>query len=151
MSAPDPDDEDTLHPEDNVRLPDLDAHPAEVTMVVSADELARALESTAAGRRPHPTRAPRRGARPSARSGAIGGEDSPARGGARPDPHAAAVPVAEAVALGTVPTPEEAGEQGDADAEPEERASAVRLVIAGLVIIALSVAIIVLVLDALPR
>jgi hypothetical protein len=47
--------------------------------------------------------------------------------------------------------PEEAGEQGDADAEPEEKVSAVRLVIAGLVIIALSTAIIVLVLDALPR
>ncbi len=67
------------------------------------------------------------------------------------DPHAAAVPVAGAVALGAVPTPEEAGEQGDAGAEPEKKASAVRLVIAGLLIIALAVAIIVLVLDALPR
>jgi hypothetical protein len=68
-------------------------------------------------------------------------------------PHTAvaAVPVAETVALGAMPTPEEAGEQGDADVEPEERVSALRLVIAGLVIIALAAAIIVLVLDALPR
>ena len=44
--AADPDDEDTLHPEDNVRLPDASPRTAaEVTMVVSAAELARALES----------------------------------------------------------------------------------------------------------
>ena len=149
--GPYPDDEDTLHPEDNVRLPDLDAHPAEVTMVVSADELARALES------PPPAPA----APDTVRLGAVPvpppdpepseAKTVPLAAVPEPDPHAAAVPVAEAVALGTVPTPEEAGEQGDADAEPEERVSAVRLVIAGLVIIALSVAIIVLVLDALPR
>ena len=149
--GPYPDDEDTLHPEDNVRLPDLDAHPAEVTMVVSADELARALES------PPPAPA----APDTVRLGAVPvpppdpepweARTVPLAAVPEPDPHAAAVPVAEAVALGTVPTPEEAGEQGDADAEPEERVSAVRLVIAGLVIIALSVVIIVLVLDALPR
>jgi PPM family protein phosphatase len=149
--GPYPDDEDTLHPEDNVRLPDLDAHPAEVTMVVSADELARALES------PPPAPA----APDTVRLGAVPvpppdpepseAKTVPLAAVPEPHPHAAAVPVAEAVALGTVPTPEEAGVQGDADAEPEERASAVRLVIAGLVIIALSVAIIVLVLDALPR
>ncbi len=149
--GPYPDDEDTLHPEDNVRLPDLDAHPAEVTMVVSADELARALES------PPPAPA----APATVRLGSVPvpppdqepseAKTVPLAAVPEPDPHAAAVPVAEAVALGTVPTPEEAGEQGDADAEPEERVSAVRLVIAGLVIIALSVAIIVLVLDALPR
>ncbi len=149
--GPYPDDEDTLHPEDNVRLPDLDAHPAEVTMVVSAEELARALES--------PPPAP--SAPDTVRLGAVPvpppdpepseAETVPLAAVPEPHPHAAAAPVAGAVALGTVPTPEEAGEQGDADAEPEERVSAVRLVIAGLVIIALSVAIIVLVLDALPR
>jgi protein phosphatase len=49
-SVADPDDEDTLHPEDNVRLPDdvVAVPPAEVTMVVSAAELAKALEQ------PHP-------------------------------------------------------------------------------------------------
>jgi PPM family protein phosphatase len=42
----DPADEDTLHPEDNVRLPALDEiPPAEVTMVVSAAEISRALEA----------------------------------------------------------------------------------------------------------
>ena len=42
----DPDDEDTLHPEDDVRLPEevSEAPPAEVTMVVSAAELQRHLE-----------------------------------------------------------------------------------------------------------
>ena len=41
----DPDDEDTLHPEDDVRLPEevREAPPAEVTMVVSAAELQRRL------------------------------------------------------------------------------------------------------------
>ena len=57
-----PDDEDTLHPEDNVRLPDLDAHPAEVTMVVSADELARALDTQPPA--PAPPRTMRLGAVP---------------------------------------------------------------------------------------
>ncbi len=58
--GPSPDDEDTLHPEDNVRLPDYDAHPAEVTMVVSADELARALENQPLGNPPRPRQPPRR-------------------------------------------------------------------------------------------
>jgi len=45
-SAPSIDDEDTLHPEDDVRLPlpPATAPPAEVTMVVSAEEIARARE-----------------------------------------------------------------------------------------------------------
>ena len=45
VAAANPDDEDTLHPEDNVRLPEevASAPPAEVTMVVSAAELAKAL------------------------------------------------------------------------------------------------------------
>ncbi len=158
--GPSPDDEDTLHPEDNVRLPDLDAHPADVTMVVSADELARALENQPGATPPQAPPAPE-----TMHLGAVTAPDPmpapdpepseantvPLVAVAEPDPHAAAVPVAEAVALGAVPTPEEAGEQGDADAEPEEKASALRLVIAGLVIIALAAAIILLVLDALPR
>ncbi len=43
VPVPDPDLEDTLHPEDGVRLPDI--VPAEVTMVVSADQLAKALQA----------------------------------------------------------------------------------------------------------
>jgi serine/threonine protein phosphatase PrpC len=48
-SAHDPDDEDTLHPEDDVHIPPelLDAPPAEVTMVVSAEDLAKALAANA--------------------------------------------------------------------------------------------------------
>jgi PPM family protein phosphatase len=49
--APQPDDEDTLHPEDNVTLPPeaLDGHaPIDDTMVVSAAALAEARESAAA-------------------------------------------------------------------------------------------------------
>ena len=47
---PEVDDEDTLHPEDNVVLPPeaLDGHPADDTIVVSAAELAAARESAAA-------------------------------------------------------------------------------------------------------
>ncbi len=41
--VPDPDLEDTLHPEDDVRLPE--AVPAEVTMVLTADELQKALDA----------------------------------------------------------------------------------------------------------
>jgi serine/threonine protein phosphatase PrpC len=150
--GPSPDDEDTLHPEDNVRLPDFDEHPAEVTMVVSADELARALENQSPGN-PPAAETMHLGAVPASDShpGTSEAKTVPLAAVPAPDPHAAAAPVAEAVALGAVPTPEEAGEQGDTDAEPEEKASAVRLVIAGLLIIALSAAIIVLVLDALPR
>jgi protein phosphatase len=46
--AADPDDEDTLYPEDNVRLPDeaLAAPAAEVTMVVSAADLEKHLEQS---------------------------------------------------------------------------------------------------------
>jgi protein phosphatase len=122
------DDEDTLHPEDNVRLP-LDVPPAEVTMVIPADEIARALEA-----QPQPT-AP---------------EPSEANTAALP-----AAPTAAATAAwwrdDTARAPEEAGAEGGEDAEPEEQASALRLAIAGLVIVALSAAIVLLVLDALPR
>ncbi len=45
----DPDDEDTLHPEDGVRLPELDPPPADVTMVVSAREIQDALAATRDG------------------------------------------------------------------------------------------------------
>jgi PPM family protein phosphatase len=126
--GPMPDEEDTLHPEDNVRLPDFGGASAEATMVVSADEIAGATGN--------PTTA----ARDAVQVGAA----------PESDPYAAAVPVAGTLGLGAMPTPEEAGEQGDVGAEPEDL-SVVRLVIAGLVIVALSAAIILLVLDALPR
>jgi protein phosphatase len=122
------DDEDTLHPEDNVRLP-LDIPPAEVTMVVPADEIARALETQA----PAPVQ-------------------SEADTAALP-----AAPTAAATAAwwrdqsDTAAAPEEAGAEGGEDAEPEAQASALRLAIAGLVIVVLSAAIVLLVLDALPR
>jgi PPM family protein phosphatase len=46
---PDPDEEDTLHPEDGVRLPDIsDRPPADVTMVVSAQEIRDALAAAPA-------------------------------------------------------------------------------------------------------
>jgi PPM family protein phosphatase len=47
--AVDPDEEDTLHPEDNVVLPGLLGAPGDVTMVVSADEIARAIEAAQPG------------------------------------------------------------------------------------------------------
>jgi protein phosphatase len=42
--APDPDDEDTLHPEDRVALPSFESPQRDVTMILSASEIARALE-----------------------------------------------------------------------------------------------------------
>lgn len=44
-SAADPDDEDTLHPEDRVMLPELEGDPRDVTMIVSSSEIAQALEA----------------------------------------------------------------------------------------------------------
>jgi PPM family protein phosphatase len=123
--AVDPDDEDTLHPEDNVRLPDevLAAPPAEVTMVVSAAELATALEQP-------PTAAP-------------GDEQAP-------DPtvqHPAAVPPLEAGDADETDTEHEA----EPDEEEVEKASPLRIAIALLVIVVLAALIVLLVLNALPR
>jgi PPM family protein phosphatase len=87
-SIPDPASEDTLHPEDNVRLPD------DATMIVSASAVAQALGDEQAA----------------------GGD-----GAAPPGPTS------------------------------EETASLARLIVAGLVIVALSAIIVLLVLDALPR
>jgi hypothetical protein len=119
--APDPDEEDTLHPEDGVRLPDevLNAPPAEVTMVVSADEIAKHLEQ-------------------------------PAEPPTAPDPtmHRPAVaPPAEGEA-GTEVEPEPATDEAEAETE---KASPLRIAIALLVIVVLAAAIVLLVLDALPR
>jgi PPM family protein phosphatase len=86
-AGPDPDSEDTLHPEDDVRLP------ADTTMIVSADAVAAAL----------------------------GEGGAPGDGAAAPGPKAS------------------------------ESASLTRLIVAGLVIVALSATIVLLVLDALPR
>jgi PPM family protein phosphatase len=102
--VPDPDDEDTLHPEDNVRLPDLP--PAEVTMVVSAAEIAKALEA----------------------------KDAPA---------AAEEPTLEQAATAEPDT--------EPEGHPAPQASTLKLAVGVLVIIALSAAIVLLVLDALPR
>ena len=123
-TAVDPDDEDTLHPEDNVRLPDelTAVPPAEVTMVVSAAELATALEQP-------PAAAP--------------GEEQP------PDltvQHPAVVPPVETADADETHTEHEA--------EPEEeveRASPLRIAIALVVIVVLAALIVLLVLNALPR
>ena len=136
-AAHDPDDEDTLHPEDGVRLPDALIAPAppheltdtvvappppaarDITMIVSADELAKALE----------------------RSSAVAEAD--------PAP-AAGLAFASTRPAETWPAPSP-GEDGQYAVEPEERASIFRIFVALLVIVALAVVIVVLVLDALPR
>jgi PPM family protein phosphatase len=111
--VPDPADEDTLHPEDNVRLPEIP--PAEVTMVVSAAEISRALEA----------------------------KDQPAAETTAP----AWPPQAAAAA-----EPEPGGwEGGEPETEPERHATPLRLALGVLVIIVLSAAIVLLVLEALPR
>ena len=134
-AAHDPDDEDTLHPEDNVRLPDaVIAPPSDITMIVSAADLARAI-----------------------------GQDAPAGAAlVPPAPHVdgtgveepvtevwPAISAADAASVGLdeEPPPDERTE-----AEPEEPpASFLRIVVALLVIVALALGIVVLVLDALPR
>jgi protein phosphatase len=131
-AAVDPDDEDTLHPEDNVRLPDevLAAPPAEVTMVVSAAEIARALEQ------PQP--------------------EAPAPAEPAPDltvVHPAVIPA------GATTDPDETGTETDNDTDGEaapdeeevEKASPLRIAIALLVIVVLAALIVLLVLNALPR
>jgi PPM family protein phosphatase len=123
-TAVDPDDEDTLHPEDNVRLPDelAAAPPAEITMVLSAAELARALEQQ---------------------------PDTPAAEQA-PDltvRQPAAVAPAETVEADETYAEHEA----EPDEEEVEKASPLRIAIALLVIVVLAALIVLLVLNALPR
>ena len=159
--VPDPDLEDTLHPEDNVRLP------AEVTMVVSADELKKALEANESGT---PAAAPAAAAAAGVAAAAAAPEAPPAPGPepAAPEAEASATESAgdpetdpgpttawpaAAASFATVPAEGEAEEPppDDAEAVPEEKASPVRVAIALLVIVLLIVAIVLLVLDALPR
>ena len=121
-AAADPDDEDTLHPEDDVRLPDeaLAVPAAEVTMVVSAADLERHLEQSQ-----QPPRS-----------------EEPA-----PDltvQHAAVMPP-------PTDTEAETPEDGEHDDEEAEKASPLRVAIALLVIVLLVAAIVLLVLNALPR
>jgi protein phosphatase len=132
-AAADPDDEDTLHPEDNVRLPDevADAPPREVTMVVSAAELAKALEP----KEPAEPVAPP--AEPAAQ------EEQPA------DHTVVQQAVVPAAAAGTEETE---GEETPAEAGEEvEKASPLRIAIALLVIVVLAALIVLLVVHALPR
>ncbi len=103
--------EDTLHPEDEVRLPEA-AAAAEVTMVVSAEQLAQALEG----------------------------------GPAAAQPPAGAPPEDDQDAAG-----EGVSSEPGAEPEPVEKASLARLTVALLVIAALIAAIVLLVLEALPR
>ena len=120
-ATPDLDDEDTLHPEDNVRLPEevRDVPPAEVTMVVSAAELQRHLEHG------YPVEA----------------EESEAAPSTTQRPAVMPIPVQET--SGTEAEPE-------AD-EEEEKASPLRVALALLVIVVLAGLIVLLVLNALPR
>jgi len=115
----DPADEDTLHPEDNVRLPAIpdEIPPAEVTMVVSAAEISRALEA----------------------------QDEPTL------ENAAAWPAAASARPGPAAAAQAEPDSGEPEGDPERHASTLRLAIGVLVIVALSAAIVLLVLDALPR
>jgi protein phosphatase len=132
VAAVDPDDEDTLHPEDNVRLPDevVAAPPAEVTMVVSAAEIARALEQSQ--------------------------PEAPAAAEPAPDltvMHPAVVPPTETTdpdETGTE-TDNDTGSEATPDEEEVEKASPLRIAIALLVIVVLAALIVLLVLNALPR
>ncbi len=135
-AAHDPDDEDTLHPEDNVHLPDaVTAPPSDITMIVSAADLAQAtgqgLQTGAAVAEPHT-------------HGAGGAADQP---GVSDEPATEvwpAVTAADAAAGVDEPPPHEGGPD-------EPTASLLRIVVALLVIVALALGIVVLVLDALPR
>ena len=122
-AAVDPDDEDTLHPEDNVRLPDevLAAPPAEVTMVVSAAEVARALEQPQS--------------------------EPPAAQQQAPDLTVQHPPVGPRAETAETDTEREA----EPDEEEVEKASPLRIAIALLVIVVLAALIVLLVLNALPR
>jgi protein phosphatase len=123
-AAVDPDDEDTLHPEDNVRLPDevLTAPPAEVTMVVSAAEIARALEQ------PQP--------------------EAPVE---QPPSDLTVVHPAVVPPSDTSETENDTGSEAAPDEEEVEKASPLRIAIALLVIVVLAALIVLLVLNALPR
>jgi PPM family protein phosphatase len=130
-AAVDPDDEDTLHPEDNVRLPDdlTAAPPAEVTMVVSAAEIAKALEQP---------------------------QSEPSAGGQPPDltvVHPAVVAPTETAEANETDTENENDADGEAatDEGEVEKASPLRIAIALLVIVVLAALIVLLVLNALPR
>ena len=133
-----PDDEDTLHPEDNVWLPDAVAAPAaEVTMVVSAEEIARALGASSATTEPLPVPV-------------AAGETKPAG-----DQDAAASPDATPAPAEQAPVEQEADwkatfEPGR-ESEPVAKVSLARLMLAFVVIAALVAAIVLLVLEALPR
>jgi serine/threonine protein phosphatase PrpC len=128
-----PDDEDTLHPEDNVWLPETVAAPAaEVTMVVSAEEVARALGASAAATVPLPV-------------AVTAAETPPAEG-----QDAAAPPSAEQTPAGEA-SGEEATSGPGSETEPVEKVSRARLTVAFLVIAVLIAAIVLLVLEALPR
>ncbi len=171
--VPDPDLEDTLHPEDNVRLPDT--VPAEVTMVVTADELKKALEANESGRS---AVAPAAAAAAGVAAAASDPEASSAPEAESVAPEAETSEAAQAEAHGETETERDAetdpglttawpaiaasstpgaseGEQvepaDEEDAVPEEKASPLRVAIALLVIVLLIVAIVLLVLDALPR
>jgi len=122
VAAVDPDDEDTLHPEDNVRLPDdvVAAPPAEVTMVVSAAEIAQALEQ---GRLDRP----------------------PA------EEHAPDLTVQQPAVAPPAETVDETESEAEPDEEEVEKASPLRVAIALLVIVVLAALIVLLVLNALPR
>jgi serine/threonine protein phosphatase PrpC len=126
-AAHDPDDEDTLHPEDNVRLPDaVIIPPSETTMVVSVDELAKAIAA------------------------------APAAAATVAEPLGPGHPLAEAWPAVTAADAATSGlddtDGRDAFEEaPAERASLLRIAVALLVIVALALGIVVLVLDALPR
>jgi PPM family protein phosphatase len=152
--------EDTLHPEDNVSLPD--AARAEVTMVVTADELQKALEANESGT---PAMA---AAAAAAAAAATVASDPSAPPATEPEPAAPdsgteegpTAPVETGPGLTTawpaVAIPAAGDGAGppaeeEADAVPQERASPVRVAIALLVIVLLIVAIVLLVLDALPR
>jgi protein phosphatase len=120
----DPDDEDTLHPEDNVRLPDevAAAPAAEVTRIVSAAEVARALEQQ--------------------QTGAAAEEQASDLTVQHP-----AVVAAETPGRDETETEQEA----EPNEEGVEKASPLRITIALLVIVVLAALIVLLVLNALPR
>jgi hypothetical protein len=129
VAAVDPDDEDTLHPEDNVRLPDeVAAPPAEVTMVVSAAEIAKALEQ---------------------QPGAPPQEQAPDLTVVHP----AVVPPADTADANETGTETENDTESEAapGEEEVEKASPLRIAIALLVIVVLAALIVLLVLNALPR
>jgi PPM family protein phosphatase len=174
---PDPDLEDTLHPEDDVRLPEV--VPAEVTMVVTADELQKALD---ANRSDAPAAAPAVAAAAGAAAGAaVSDLSAPAAEPAAaeaPEPTPEEAPTVPITPIPLAPAPMGTGptetgpdvttawpavtslSEGDAEempageppeAAPGEKASPLRVAIALLVIVLLVVAIVLLVLDALPR